>query len=268
MKLRGHAKFALVTVVVGGALTACESEYDPTVADTNKSVTESRQEIVDTNNNTATNNSTDENLAGDSATNTNELAEESRATGEQETADVTPEEYGITDERDGTPDTGSWDESMESENEQASDMQAGDSGTDENQEDPLSGVYEDVQSDVAAKEQQAVQFEFDSAELTSEAKTRLDDFILSMEEVDPQEAELLIKGYTDTQGSEEYNQALAERRAEAVKEYLQEQGLPAENLKIEAIGEAPSQSVAGTIQDNRRVVVEMVVPYAEELTAN
>lgn len=296
MKLRVHAKLALAAVVFGGVLTACESEYDPTVTETNQPVTETQQEIRGDNvdnsditddsgsinddseavgSNSLTNNGTDENLAGNSATNTNSPEEESQATGEQQTADsqqqtsdVTSEEYGITDERDGTPDAGSWDESMESENEQTSDMRAGNTETGGNQEESLSGTYEDVQSDVAAKEQQTVQFEFDSAELTSEAKTRLDDFIQSMEEVDPQEAELLIKGYTDTQGSEEYNQALAARRAEAVKEYLQEQGLPSENLKTEAVGEAPSESVAATIQDNRRVVVEMVVPYAEELTAN
>lgn len=291
MKLQVQAKCALAAVIFGGVLTACESEYDPTVTENNQPVTETQQEITGTDDtvnnsditgdsgsinddseavdsNSLTSNGTDENLAGNSAMNSNSLAEESQATGEQETADATSEEYGITDERDGTPDTGSWDDSMDSQNEQASDMQAGDTGNGENQEESLSGTYEDVQSDVAAKEQQAVQFEFDSAELTSEARSKLDDFIASMEEVDPQEVELLIKGYTDTQGSQEYNQALAARRAEAVKQYLQEQGLPSENMKTEAVGEAPSESVAATIQDNRRVVVEMVVPYAEELTAN
>lgn len=283
MKLRVQAKFALV-VVVFGVLAACESEYDPTVTDANQPITETPEETTNgdyaaenfgrNSENTATDNGSGEDR--NSAANTNELTDSSeqdntsQTTRDQTTRDqTTREEYGITDERDGTPDTGSWDESVESENAQASTTQPEDTEAGANQEESLSGTYGDVHSDVAAMEQQAVQFEFDSSDLTSEAESKLDDFIASMEEVDPQEVELLIKGYTDSQGSEEYNQALATRRAEAVKEYLLEQGLPSDNLKIEAVGETSSDSVASTSADgSRRVMVEMVVPYAEELTAN
>lgn len=284
MKLQLQAKYALAAVIFGGVLTACESEYDPTVTETNQPVTETQQEITGTDETMENSNITgdsgtvtdesgagvteygaDESLADSSSSSPNsQESQTDEVSQESQTDEVTSEEYGMTDERDGTPDTGGWEDSMESQNEQAS----SDTGSGENQEDSLSGTYEDIQSDVAAKEQQAVQFDFDSAELTSEARSKLDDFIASMEEVDPQEVELSIKGYTDSQGSQEYNEALASRRAEAVKQYLQEQGLPSENLKTEAVGEAPSESVAATTQDNRRVVVEMVVPYAEELTAN
>jgi OOP family OmpA-OmpF porin len=67
-----------------------------------------------------------------------------------------------------------------------------------------------------------VTFEFDSASLTPTAQQILDNLAVSLtSELDTYKFEL--EGHTDASGSEPYNQALSERRAEAVRAYLVEQ---------------------------------------------
>jgi len=51
-----------------------------------------------------------------------------------------------------------------------------------------------------------------------------------------QNANLVIVGYADVRGSENYNQALSERRAELAKAYLVSKGVPAADVRIEAKG--------------------------------
>jgi outer membrane protein OmpA-like peptidoglycan-associated protein len=68
----------------------------------------------------------------------------------------------------------------------------------------------------------AVTFEFDSASLTPTAQQILDNLAVSLtSELDTYKFEL--EGHTDASGSEPYNQALSERRADAVRAYLVEQ---------------------------------------------
>ncbi len=50
--------------------------------------------------------------------------------------------------------------------------------------------------------------------------------------------EITIEGNTDERGSEEYNLALGERRATAVKRYLTDLGVPATRLRTVSFGEA------------------------------
>jgi peptidoglycan-associated lipoprotein len=50
--------------------------------------------------------------------------------------------------------------------------------------------------------------------------------------------EVTIEGNTDERGSEEYNLALGERRAMAVKRYLTDLGVPTSRLRIVSFGEA------------------------------
>jgi outer membrane protein OmpA-like peptidoglycan-associated protein len=67
-----------------------------------------------------------------------------------------------------------------------------------------------------------------------------------------------IEGYTDSVGTDEYNQALSQRRADSVRSYLVGQGIGAERLT--AVGKGESEPVAGNDsatgrQQNRRVAV-------------
>ncbi len=72
--------------------------------------------------------------------------------------------------------------------------------------------------------------------------------------------ELDIEGHTDSVGSEETNQKLSEKRAEAVREYLTQQGLDAGVLRALGFGEtmpvADNETSKGR-QQNRRV--ELIV---------
>ena len=70
-------------------------------------------------------------------------------------------------------------------------------------------------------------------------------------------ADAVIEGHTDSDGSEQYNQRLSERRAEAVRVYLVEQGgVSADRLTSAGFGETrpkESNDTAAGKQANRRV---------------
>ena len=71
---------------------------------------------------------------------------------------------------------------------------------------------------------------------------------------------LEVEGHTDSVGSDDYNQALSERRAESVRGYLVQQGIPTTTIAAHGFGEAQpvaSNDNAAGRQQNRRV--ELVV---------
>jgi outer membrane protein OmpA-like peptidoglycan-associated protein len=74
-----------------------------------------------------------------------------------------------------------------------------------------------------------------------------------------------IQGYTDSVGSEDYNQGLSERRANSVKSYLAGQGIGSMRLSASGKGRndpvADNDSAAGR-QQNRRVEVTISNPPA------
>ena len=68
-----------------------------------------------------------------------------------------------------------------------------------------------------------------------------------------------LEGHTDSIGSEKYNQALSERRAAAVKDYLLKQGV-ADGQRIQTVGYGESKPIADNSTEkgrfeNRRVEV-------------
>lgn len=69
-----------------------------------------------------------------------------------------------------------------------------------------------------------------------------------------------IEGNTDSVGGNEYNQGLSERRAEAVRSYLAQQGVPESSMTATGLGEGEpiaSNTTAEGRQQNRRV--ELIV---------
>ena len=79
------------------------------------------------------------------------------------------------------------------------------------------------------------------------------------------ERTVAIQGYTDSVGSEDYNQGLSERRANSVKSYLAGQGIA--SIRLSASGRGESDPVAGNDsaagrQQNRRVEVIISNPPA------
>lgn len=73
-----------------------------------------------------------------------------------------------------------------------------------------------------------------------------------------QQSKVLIEGHTDSQGSEEYNQALSQRRADAVAKALVERGASADSVSAVGRGKgypvATNDTAAGR-QQNRRVEI-------------
>src|SRR5579871_2357701 len=72
-----------------------------------------------------------------------------------------------------------------------------------------------------------------------------------------------LEGHTDSIGSDEYNQKLSEQRANSVRDYLTQQGVPAANVTAIGLGKAnpvASNDTDAGRQRNRRV--EMVVSGA------
>ena len=79
-----------------------------------------------------------------------------------------------------------------------------------------------------------IYFAFDSAELTAESSDGINeiyDFLLEYPDV-----KIEILGHTDDMGDEKYNQALSERRAEAVAIALINKGISAERIKTKGCG--------------------------------
>lgn len=76
-------------------------------------------------------------------------------------------------------------------------------------------------------------------------------------------ANVAVAGHADRSGSAEHNQALSQRRAEAVKAALEKRGVPVSSMTIEAEGENnPAVATADGVREarNRRVVISMEVP--------
>jgi peptidoglycan-associated lipoprotein len=80
-----------------------------------------------------------------------------------------------------------------------------------------------------------VLFEYDKSYLRSDFKQQLRS---DLDNVSNKEStQLLIAGHADERGSNEYNLALGERRAFAVKRYLISLGFQADNIRIISYGE-------------------------------
>jgi OOP family OmpA-OmpF porin len=99
-------------------------------------------------------------------------------------------------------------------------------------------------------------FDFDSAELRPESITELERLVKFMNDVPF--ATALIEGHTDSVGADAYNQALSDRRAKAVFDYLTSRGVDPSRLK--SVGKGESEPIADNKtaegrQQNRRVIM-------------
>ena len=83
--------------------------------------------------------------------------------------------------------------------------------------------------------QAVVLFDFDRSELKSEESAKLD-AKLPILRANPQ-VRIRIEGNADERGSDEYNQALGMRRAQAAKKYLTDRGIDAARIDIASYGE-------------------------------
>ena len=102
-----------------------------------------------------------------------------------------------------------------------------------------------------------IPFMFDRSDLTSQATGKLDSFLSSIR----QRVSNIISifGHTDSLGTDPYNDALSERRANRVRDYLLNSGIPGREISVKGMGEgspiADNNTRSGRAK-NRRVVIE------------
>lgn len=81
-----------------------------------------------------------------------------------------------------------------------------------------------------------VMFDFDQADIRPEFDPVLNTLARRLGEC--ADISLTVEGHTDSRGSEDYNQTLSERRAEAVAGYLEARGVDAGRLEAVGMGES------------------------------
>jgi outer membrane protein OmpA-like peptidoglycan-associated protein len=111
-----------------------------------------------------------------------------------------------------------------------------------------------------------IHFDFDKSTLTKEAQVILKRNVQVLQK--SPNAKVRIAGYTSASGTEEYNQKLSERRANAVKEYLVKEGVVTpDRLSKIGYGEAkpamyesaPKDLYSEAAKANMRVLFEIIV---------
>lgn len=115
-------------------------------------------------------------------------------------------------------------------------------------------------------------FAYDKSDLSNAGKQKMKDEIVGKMQESPQDEVVLITGHADRIGSEEYNLQLSQRRADAVKAYLLEQGIDGNRIETAARGKAEplvscdnikgkanrnNKALIACLQPNRRVVLDV-----------
>jgi peptidoglycan-associated lipoprotein len=83
---------------------------------------------------------------------------------------------------------------------------------------------------------ETVYFAFDSSELDSSARAAIETAVECYRNQNPN-VRLLLTGACDPRGTEEYNIALGERRAQSVRSYMNSLGMNAGQVSITSVGE-------------------------------
>lgn len=116
-------------------------------------------------------------------------------------------------------------------------------------------------SPVAVATMQArIHFAFDKSDITDSAKAILDEKV-EVFRANP-EMTIAISGYTDLIGTDAYNMALGERRANASKAYLVSKGIDGNRVTVESKGQSnpitDAPGVAGQAP-NRRAIFRLLI---------
>lgn len=110
-------------------------------------------------------------------------------------------------------------------------------------------------------------FEFDKSVLRPAAMAKLDRDVIAKLPLCAKVELILVSGYTDRLGSQQYNQKLSERRADAVKAYLVKKGVDGSKIDTMGMGKTlqikscpdgkDRKALIACLAPNRRAVVEI-----------
>jgi OmpA-OmpF porin, OOP family len=104
-----------------------------------------------------------------------------------------------------------------------------------------------------------VKFQNDKADIQPNAGTVLQQIADGLQRCP--ETRVKLSAYTDSNGSDAYNQKLSQRRAESVRDYLVSHGVDASRIEAHGLGEAnpiADNSTAEGRAENRRVEIEPI----------
>jgi outer membrane protein OmpA-like peptidoglycan-associated protein len=102
----------------------------------------------------------------------------------------------------------------------------------------------------------SVLFRSGEATLMPEAQAKLDQVAAAL--IAGPEHNVVVEGFTDSQGTDQYNLDLSQRRATAVRDYLVHRGFPASRIQAHGIGEGRPVADNNTAEgraNNRRVEI-------------
>src|SRR5258708_33086937 len=102
-----------------------------------------------------------------------------------------------------------------------------------------------------------INFEYNSATIGARATSQVTALGLALTSADLKGATFVVAGHTDAKGSDTYNQGLSERRADAVKRFLQESyGIEADKLVTAGYGKTQLKDTSNPFSgENPRVQV-------------
>jgi outer membrane protein OmpA-like peptidoglycan-associated protein len=99
-------------------------------------------------------------------------------------------------------------------------------------------------------------FDFDSAKLTAAGRRAADEVVIAYRQ--DSSSDIVVRGYTDLVGTDEYNLALSKRRAMRVYEYFIAHGVKPADMGVDWLGKAnPRVPTPKKEPQNRRVEIEM-----------
>lgn len=113
-----------------------------------------------------------------------------------------------------------------------------------------------------------VTFAVDSSAISPSFRATLDQIAASMNQYP--DSLIDVYGHTDSTGSDAYNQALSERRARAVADYLIMRGVSSARIRSQGFGETQPVASNDTPEGrsrNRRVEIKIVPVSQEEVSA-
>lgn len=102
-----------------------------------------------------------------------------------------------------------------------------------------------------------VYFDFDKSNIKDSEKGKLDKIAAYAKE--DSAAKFVLEGNCDKAGSEAYNKALGQRRADSAKAYLVSKGVDASRIKTMSFGESKANQKVQTATDRRVDAVNITV---------
>lgn len=117
------------------------------------------------------------------------------------------------------------------------------------------------ETEIEVKMTSDVLFDYDSAALRPESRDTLRDLAQNFAKYPDNVIE--VDGHTDSMGSDDYNQRLSDRRADAVSAYLIDQGVPSSQISARGFGEMEPKATNDTPEGrqlNRRVEIHIRAP--------